>query len=384
MPYVVYRSDDLLVKAAHRGGEVCIVSFDAFTDTKNLDRPAFAEHFLQDQQISAVHFVNGRNRWYHEPDWQDAIDAVSQSLRAYPRVVTYGSSMEGYAALAFARHLGAHSVLALSPQYSRDPRKVPFETRWWPHRRERWLPELSGPLPSDVPAILVYDPMVSADRRHANCIAEEMPVSRLTLPFVGHGSAAFLAEVGLLAPLLLSFAGGTVDLSSIARAARDSRRSSTQYLTALAEAAHGRGYFDLALTLARRASVASPLKDGPWHVMGRVYDHTGDFDQAFSAHVRAARLAPHAPVIQFWLALAQRRAGNIDIALQILTQLAQQPLPKHSARKVINEIWYTRILLCIAAGELFRQFQIGRSKMRARARSRPTPCRVRDGLEADP
>ena len=202
MADTVYRSAHLLVKAFHRGGHTCVITFDAFTDTANLDRPAFGEQFFQNCQISAVHVVNARNRWYHEPDWRHAIAAAHTAARGYRRVVTYGASMGGYAALRFSRDLGAATALALSPQYSRDPNKVPFERRWAAHRREPWLPELSGSLPHDVSAVIVYDPMVAADRVHVDHIAREMTVHRLPLPHAGHGSAAFLAEVGLLGTLV--------------------------------------------------------------------------------------------------------------------------------------------------------------------------------------
>lgn len=378
---VLYRSDHLLVKVAHRGGAACVVTFDAFTDTSDLDRPAFAERFLKDHRISAIHVVNGRNRWYHEPDWRDAIMAARRASQGYARVVTYGSSMGGYAALLFSKHLGAQAVLALSPQYSGDPREVPFETRWAPHRRERWLPELSGPLPREVEAIIAYDPRVSADREHADCIAREMRVSRLALPYAGHGSAAFLAEIGLLAPLFLSFTEASTDLVSIARSARDGRKQSTQYLIALSKTAHIRGFNDLALRLARRATVVSPLNDEPWHVLGRIHDRLGEYDQALSVHQRAVNLAPHLPAAQYCLAVAQRRVGNFDDALQTLTRLSQQPLPPRSARQVNREIWSTRALQCLAPSGLPRLVQICRSKMRGRGRSRPTRCGVADGVE---
>ncbi|WP_439493722.1 tetratricopeptide repeat protein [Bosea sp. (in: a-proteobacteria)] len=379
---LVYRSDHLLVKVAHRGSDVCVVTFDAYTDNSDLDRPAFAERFLKDHQISAVHVVNGRNRWYHEPDWQDAIRAVRQSSQAYRRIVTYGSSMGGYAALAFAGHLGAQSVLALSPQYSRDPRKVPFETRWAPHSRERWLPELSGLLPSHVAAIIAYDPMVSADRKHADCIAREMPVSRLALPYAGHGSAAFLAEVGLLVPLVLSFIEGKVDLVSLARSARDRRRQSSQYLIALAETAHAKGFYDVALRLTYRATVVSPLAEGPWHSLGRMYACLGKLDESLAAHRKAAEIAPDLPAVRFSLAIAQRRVGDFHGALQTLTQLTRLPLPSSSARKVNKEIWSTRALLCLASSGLLQLVRVGRSKIRGRGRSSPSPCSVGDGVEA--
>ena len=91
----VYRSRHLLVKTAHRGDRCCVVTFDSYTDSADLDRDAFGEHFLAGQGVSAVHVVNGRNNWYHEPDWREAIEAARLQASRYPRIVTYGSSMGG-------------------------------------------------------------------------------------------------------------------------------------------------------------------------------------------------------------------------------------------------------------------------------------------------
>lgn len=382
MADVVYRSAHLLVKVAHRGGDVCIITFDAFTDTSDLDRPAFGERFFQDNGVSAVHIVNGRNRWYHEPDWRDAIDAVRQAVRDYPRRLTYGSSMGGYAALLFAGHLGAQTALALSPQYSRDPRKVPFEKRWGPHRRERWLADLSGPLPPDVAAITVYDPVVSADRAHVDCIAREMPVSRLALPHAGHGSAAFLAEVGLLGPLVLSLVAGAGDLTGISKMARERRKRSPHYLIALSEAALAQRRLHLAKRLAERAIHLVPEQEGPWHVLGRIQDRLGAFDEALSAHQRAAMIAPHLPAVQFGLAVAQRRAGDLEGALQTLNALSKQSLPAHFGRFVTRAIWLTRALRWLVPAGALWLAAMGRSHARARYQRLSRPLAVTNRVKS--
>lgn len=375
MAEIVYRSAHLVVKIANRGGDVCVVTFDAFTDTTDLDRPAFAERFFQDHQVSAVHIINGCNRWYHEPDWRAAISTARRSARAYPRIVTYGSSMGGYAALLFSSHLGAQTVLALSPQYSRDPHKVPFESRWGSHRRERWLAELSGPLPPDVRAIIAYDPMVSADRAHVDLIANEMAVSRLTFPHAGHGSAAFLAEVGLLGPLVLSVVSGSCDLANIVKGARERRKRSPHYLIALSEGALARGRPDLAKRLADRATIIAPTEEGPWHALGSILDRLGESDEALAAHRRAAMIAPHVPAIQFGLAVAQRRAGDLEGALKTLGALTRQPVPVRSARAVARAIWSTRILRCLALVGVLPLLAKVRLKGKRGSGRRPLPRR---------
>lgn len=344
MADVVYRSPHLLVKVAHRGSTCCVVTFDSYTDTTNLDRSAFGERFFARHGISAVHVVNGRNRWYHEPDWREAIAAARTAADGYARIVSYGSSMGGYAALRFADHLGAATALALSPQYSRDPRKAPFERRWRAHRREKWLPELSGPLPPQVQAIVAYDPAMRAERLHLERIAREMRVDRLSLPHSGHSAAAFLSECGLLTGFVLSVVNGKADLAHMRRLSREGRKRSLHYLAALSYAAVGKGKNQLALALARKMTRMAPEADLAWHYLGYLLSRFGRHEEALAAHRRSAEIAPDAAAIQLSFAAAQRQTGDYDGALRTLLPLLGKPIPTEARRKVTTMVWITRAL----------------------------------------
>jgi hypothetical protein len=107
-----------------------VVTFDSYTDARHLDRSGFAEHFLHSRQIDAIHIISRDNDWYQYPELPQAAKVVAEITSQYGRVVAYGSSMGGYAAIRFGAMVGATTAVALSPQYSIDPRSVPFETRW--------------------------------------------------------------------------------------------------------------------------------------------------------------------------------------------------------------------------------------------------------------
>src|ERR1700730_15225227 len=164
----IYRSADLLVKA-RTGYEssLCVVTFDAFTDRRTLDRAGFGENFLDSRGVNAVHVLSRVNDWYLFPDIELALDAVAKATASFDKVSAYGSSMGAYAALRFGGLAGARTAIALSPQFSIDPRLVPFENRWDPdarrldYRIERRL-ATKGFVPS---ADVFYDPG-DRDARH--------------------------------------------------------------------------------------------------------------------------------------------------------------------------------------------------------------------------
>jgi hypothetical protein len=184
----IYRSADLLVKA-RTGYEssLCVVTFDAFTDRRTLDRAGFGENFFDSRGVNAVHVLSRDNDWYLFPDIELALDAVAKATASFDRVSAYGSSMGAYAALRFGGLAGARTAIALSPQFSIDPRLVPFENRWDPDARrldygiERRL-ATKGFVPS---ADVFYDPG-DRDARHVELYRDCLEVRDVRLPDCGH------------------------------------------------------------------------------------------------------------------------------------------------------------------------------------------------------
>ena len=107
--------------------------------------------------------------------------------------------MGAYAAIRLGGLVGATTAIALSPQFSLDPRVAPFEDRWPVEARrldyeiERRLAR-TGFVPS---AYVFYDPS-DPDARHADLFRPQLEVRDVRLPDCGHPVTGFLAEVGLL------------------------------------------------------------------------------------------------------------------------------------------------------------------------------------------
>ncbi|WP_156395781.1 hypothetical protein [Bosea sp. Leaf344] len=313
----IYRSKNLLVKAAHRGGVHCVVTFDPHAEDEQMKRLAFGEEFFDRHSISVVHVLSRRNRWYHEADWRKAITAVKSAASGYQRVITYGSSMGGYGALRFASAIGAQLALALAPQYSVDPRKAPFETRWPRARRVRWLSELSGPLSADVPAIIVYDSAMQLERQHVDLIAGEMPIQRVALPNSGHHIGAYLAECGLLGAFALGAVNGELDLASLRQEARQRRRRSPHRLMAISQKAFKRAP-EAGILIARRAVDLAPNANFAWTNLGILLGRARRWQDAIKAHEKSVACDPRHSLAYIPLAIAFRESGDLPAALGAL------------------------------------------------------------------
>lgn len=140
--------------------------------------------------------------WYREPDLHAFFrDPVFRAFcRRFESCLFYGSSMGGYAALAFSGAVPGSGVLAYNPQTTLDPRIVPWETRFRAGRTQSWDGDFadardSAPLARRI--YVTYDPFLRADVGHVERLAGDNLV-RLRTPFAGHVTATMLNGLGVM------------------------------------------------------------------------------------------------------------------------------------------------------------------------------------------
>ena len=218
-PGTVYRSDQLHV-FARMGfpGKLVVVTFSSYADEPGIAHPGFGEAFLHGHGVNAIHLVCASNRWFQYTDMPAALAAVRAALPADAELVTYGLSMGGFAAINFSEDLSARRVVAISPQFSVDPRKMPHETRWladtngleFPHDR---IDQLRGAVPE---VFVLYDDR-HIDRLHVDRIRQTARVQDVVVPFAGHSVISFLAETGLLSDLVLELLHGRFSRTAFAQ-----------------------------------------------------------------------------------------------------------------------------------------------------------------------
>jgi tetratricopeptide (TPR) repeat protein len=293
MTQIIYQAPDFLVRFVGAGrSQACVVAFSSFTDDPRLDRPGFGEGFFREKGIDAVHIINRTNVWYDYGELPEALQRIAALTAAYTRVVTYGSSMGGYAAIRYAEPAGASMAIAISPQYSISRRLVPFEKRWKSEARGKNLRSGHRHGSARVETVIFYDPH-DQDLEHVRLIAQAYPrTAAVRLPHAGHPVGAFLAETRLLSGAVLDIISGSFDAAALERAARALRRGSGQYL----------------FTLARRLP--------PWHMSAKL------------RLAAAAAAATHDAAYFIYLAKLREARGELGCAEQWLTR-ACETLPDH-------------------------------------------------------
>ncbi len=216
---VLYRSENLLVFGVQQfHSRSVVITFCSRETQPTLERPGFGEGFLFNYGIDAIHIICSDNSWYQYDDIYAALDAAVAHSASYANKVAMGWSMGGYAAVNFSEYLGVDRVIAVSPQFSADPRKVPLETRWRRARREiNFRHDLIHTFARGGRQFcIVFDDRHALDRHHVEHIKEWMDVIELPLPHSGHPAGSLLASLGILATTITRLIEGTFDRDEFA------------------------------------------------------------------------------------------------------------------------------------------------------------------------
>jgi pimeloyl-ACP methyl ester carboxylesterase len=326
MTEVLFRNDDIEVRRrAGHGGRCCVVTFDSFSDVGTFDRPGYGEAFLDRSGVDAIHVVGRDNDWYQYPQMPEAMKAVHDVAANYARVVTYGSSMGGYAAIRLAGLVGAHAVLALSPQFSINPRVVFWERRWPDNaRRFKDVWESALPWPKLSEAYIVYDPR-TLDDRHTALLRSRIACRAIALPFTGHPVTGFLAEIGLLQLSILSVCEGTFDWQGLTRSALAQRDQSPQALVERASVDWRLGR-KRRIAMLRDAVRLAPNSALAACRLGQQLTRARQLDEALQFFRRAIELEPHQPYFAWVCTFCMEALGLTDQALAVMEAVPPEAL----------------------------------------------------------
>ena len=320
---VVYRSDTLCVRVTS-GTDTSrwVVTFDNYGSPSGFDRPSFGEQFLISRGVSVVAVLGRGNDWYQYNDLAAALAAARLSIGDATTIMTYGSSMGGYAAIRFADRVGATACLALSPQYSNDPKRTPFEWRWPQEAATiEWLPELGGPLRCACRPVIVYDNR-SDDAQHVALIRAEIPIVDLPIGYTGHPITTFLSSIGMLERLVFEVLDGTLDAPARLAEAHQLRAMDPVYLSELARLQPPRR-MQTGIRLARRALAGAPENSLMLHILAKKLSAAGEHEEAIPLHRRAVEISQGHLGYSLPLSQALASAGHHDQALALARELAR-------------------------------------------------------------
>jgi hypothetical protein len=228
-----------------------VVTFDNLSNVNDLSpgREPWAYRFVRDNGASHLSVMARRKDWYRCPQLIAYLQKLSDDglFAEFGQVWLTGTSMGGFAALAFASLAPGATVIAFNPQTTLDETLVPWEARFGMGRARDWsLPYSDAAFEIDevARAFVLFDPFFAPDRRHVERL-EGANVTPLKTWCSGHFSPVFLRRANLLKPVMQHALDGTLTPAVFYRLYRE-RRLLPWYRKALQTNLQERGHDRLA------------------------------------------------------------------------------------------------------------------------------------------
>ncbi|WP_233270484.1 glycosyltransferase family 2 protein [Chachezhania sediminis] len=246
------------------GSRKLVVTFDNLHVVRTEEqRWPWGHEFLSEGLGASVLGVMASQRnWFRHGFVHDAFDALrdQQFFSQFDEVLFYGASMGGFAALTYSRCAPGARVLAIAPQSTLDPTRMPDDTRWGWTQKLDWTDRYGdaadpGTLDHARDVVVISDPYFAPDSAQTERLAGPA-LRHLRMPFFGHQLPNAFVQMNILKPILKNMLDGTLDDAHFYRLMR-ARRDLPRYQHDLLMEAERRGHLRLALrvcdyTLARR------------------------------------------------------------------------------------------------------------------------------------
>ena len=190
-----------IARSCLQGSERLVVAFEVGGNTQALarpERPAWAQGLVADAGWDGLHILPKVLDWYQAPILWDFFESMQDTgfFNSYKSVVTYGCSMGGFAALAFAKLAGAERVVALQPRTTLQE-SVP----WHSFHSARLRYNRDGPhsdalieLPAETDVHIFADPFHARDWTHATRV-KNAKIYRV--PLAGHNVPLLFKDIDL-------------------------------------------------------------------------------------------------------------------------------------------------------------------------------------------
>lgn len=219
--------------------------------------------------------------WYRGQDLHEFFRSndLQSLVGQYEQVYLYGSSMGGFAAMAFADAIPGATVIAYNPQSTLDPSLVPWDTRYKEGSSQDWSGDFADARigASKAKTVFVaYDPLYNLDRKHIERL-DQVNLIAFKMPLVGHVIAHYMSEVGILSAFVEEALAGTLSAQECSQMARNRRKTPRYYYCmgkrsrsiAVKEAClRNIAKFQKILPLYQQNFMELMVSIGAWHLLG--------------------------------------------------------------------------------------------------------------------
>ena len=253
---IILKSGNYTVEGYFYGKGRLVVTFEPDTDKKPGTelRPGWGSTILRKNKVSHICVKPAESDWYQGAELAEIFSHLRHKISEHSRVITYGASMGGFAALAYGDALGAHEVYAFDPQSTLHRPDVPWEKRFI-----KALPlDFTGPFGSAIGNFSTAEQVYSFldwhtrdDRMHAERLRFDS-VEYINIPYMGHGAAYAASASGVMNHIVNGVMFGGLDKGKIYRDLHHGRRKVDRYAAEMKKRVAGRALFEKILDTSLR------------------------------------------------------------------------------------------------------------------------------------
>lgn len=217
-----------------------VVTFDfRRTTRKGFSDLAFSSSFAR-QGHAQLSISCRQNDWFINDETEALERVLAPVVARFAEVRALGYSMGGYGAFRFARTLRLSGIVAISPQSTIVPGAIKGDRRYAAEAQgfDPVLGDLQTRGRTDLPGLILVDPLNRLDLAHARRITQAFPQAQIiALPCAGHPASKILGEAGQGWLLQREAVAENQTGRAIRTAWRKARRDSARYWANFVEAA---------------------------------------------------------------------------------------------------------------------------------------------------
>ena len=195
---IVHAGEEIVVHQNRGASDYLLVTFCELHNEHLAHMHYFLKPIVDEANISCIGVMTTVKGFYLSPEMDEVFRIVEQERRGR-KVVVFGQSMGGYAAIKHSRALKADYVLACSPFFSMDPDELEFPsdlhrrilTHSMAHHNVADRPQFKGMriTPADTHGRIVafFDPSELVDVYDADLLRKHLPDAEfVTVPHANH------------------------------------------------------------------------------------------------------------------------------------------------------------------------------------------------------
>lgn len=225
-----YETEESAILMVHRDPQMLVVSFDNLSTAGEIHqtRDPWSYSFFRQKGFSNLAIFAKRKHWFREAELIAALEEIASSgyFADFKTIGLTGTSMGGFAALAFARLFPGANVIAFSPQSTMIASETGWDRRWRKARARDWsLPFSDAAYDySDLGRVYVaFDPLDPLDARHFRRLGDQPNLFAVPVIGGGHKTPPAMRRNGTLEMVQIGGLRGDLDLARFRRLNRDRR-----------------------------------------------------------------------------------------------------------------------------------------------------------------